>query len=226
MAKKIKYTQKELKGPDKFTTAVISGFEYFQDHTTKILIIVVSVIVVLVGAYAINVYTAKKHEEASVMFDQAVQKYDSGSYAEALDEFKTVQREFPDKNISGIALYYTGLINYKQGNYEESIRTLDDFINSGIDENMLIQSAILTQGLASFEEAKWQQAIDYLTKLESEPLGAYSDRAKLYMALSYEKLGQPEKAETLYRELDRPETGFSSGMSPVSVNPSAQSEVN
>lgn len=226
MAKKIKYTQKELKGPDKFTTAVISGFEYFQDHTTKILVIVVAVIVVLAGSYAINVYRGKKNEQASVMFDQAVLKYDSGSYEEALDEFKAVQREFPDKNISAISLYYIGLINYNQGNYEESARTLNDFINSGIDESMLIQSAILTQGLASFEEGKWQQAIEYLTKLESEPFGPYGDRAKLYMALSYEKLGQPEKAETLYRELDQSQTGFNPGMSPVSVNPSAQGEVN
>lgn len=226
MAKKIKYTQKELKGPDKFTTTVISGFEYFQDHTTKILTIVIAVIIVLAAAYAVNVYSTKKNEQASMMFDQAVEKYDSGSYPEALDAFKAVNSEYPDKNISAISLYYIGLINYNQGNYDESIRTLNDFINSGIDESMLIQSAILTQGLASFQEGKWQQAIEYLTKLESEPFGPYGDKAKLYMALSYEKLGQPEKADTLYRELEQSQTGFNPAMSPVSVKPSVQTESN
>ena len=222
MAKKIKYTQKELKGPDKFTTTVISGFEYFADHTTKILVIVVSIIVVLAAAYIFNGYMEGKEDKASVMFDQAVEAYEAGNYEQALNEFLNVRKEYSSKNISDIALYYAGLSNYKMGNYEESVSNLNEFLDSGVSDRILIQSAIFTQGLAKFNEGNYEQAIDYLSKVDAESDDPYIEQAKLLIAISYEKLGKPEQAKTVYEELDQMQTGLNPGMSPVMTNPSSQ----
>jgi len=222
MAKKIKYTQKELKGPDKFTTTVISGFEYFSDHTTKILVIVVAIIVVLSSAYIYHGYTKGKEDKASVMFDQAVQTYEAGDYEQALKEFMEVKNKYPSKNISGIALYYAGLSNYYLGNYEESVNNLEAFIASGISGRVLTQSAIFTQGLAKFEEGKYQQAIEYLSKIEAERGDAYAEQSKLLIAKSYEKMGKPEQARNVYEELDQMQAGMNPGMPPVTVNQSSQ----
>ncbi len=224
MAKKIKYTEKELKGPDQFTRTVISGFEYFADHTTKILVIVVAIIVVLAAAYTVSTYSGKKEEKASVMFDAAVEEYESGNYEQALNEFLLVNREFSGSNISNIALYYAGLINYRLGNYDESVNNLNGFLGSGVNDRILDQSAIFTQGLARYKQGKWQEAIDYLSKVSSAPEGGpYTAQARLLSALSYEKLGKPEQAETLYRELNQNQPAVNSGMSPVTINPSSQS---
>ena len=222
MAKKIKYTQKELKGPDKFTTTVISGFEYFADHTTKILVIVVSIIVVLSAAYIYNNYKRGKDDKASVMFDQAVATYEAGNYEQALSEFMKVRNEYGSKNISGIALYYAGLSNYYLGNYEESVNNLEAFIASGLSDRVLTQSATFTQGLAKFEEGKYQQAIDYLSKINAERGDPYAEQAKLLIAKSYEKMGKPEQAKNVYEELDRMQTGMNQGMSPVTANQASQ----
>lgn len=195
MAKKIKYTEKELKGPDQFTRTVISGFEYFADHTTKVLVIVFGIIVVLAAAYAVNSYSAKKGEKASIMFDAAVKDYDSGNYEQALDGFLTVSREYKGKEISGIALYYAGIINYKLGNYNESINNLNSFMNSGVSDRILTQSAIFTQGVAEYKQGKWQEAIDYLSGLTSETDGGpYTEQARLIIERSQQKLGNPEQA--------------------------------
>lgn len=224
MAKKIKYTEKELKGPDQFTRTVISGFEYFADHTTKILVIVVAIIVVLVAAYTVNRYTASKGEKASVMLDQAVEEYDAGNYTQALEGFLTVSREYGDKEISGIALYYAGLINYKLGDYEESIHNLNGFLSSGVDDRILTQSAVFTQGIAEYKQGKWQEAIDHLSGLsagdESSP---YAEQSKLITALCYEKLGDTKRAEAIYREMNQSKAGISPQMSPVTISPSSRS---
>ena len=222
MAKKIKYTQKELKGPDKFTTTVISGFEYFADHTTKILVIVVAIIVVLSSAYIYHGYTSGKEDKASVMFDQAVATYEAGDYEQALKEFMEVRDKYASKNISGVALYYAGLSNYYLGNYEESVNNLEAFIASGISDRVLTQSAIFTQGLAKFEEGKYKQAIEYLSKIDAERGDPYAEQSKLLIAKSYEKMGKPEQARNVYEELDRMQTGMNPGMHPVTANQSSQ----
>ncbi len=223
MAKKIKYTEKELKGPDKFTTTVVSGFEYFADHTTKILVIVVSVIVVLVAAYIFNGYMEGRGDKASLMFDKAVEDYEIGNYQQAIDGFSALRKEYGSKSISSVGLYYAGLSNYYLGNYEESVGNLNEFLASGITDRVLTQSAIFNQGLAKFKEGKYQDAIDYLSKVDTEPGEPYTEQAKLLIALSYEKLGKPEQAKTIYNELEQMQSaGLASGMSPVMTTPSSQ----
>jgi len=222
MAKKIKYTQKELKGPDKFTTTVISGFEYFADHTTKILVIVVAIIVVLSSAYIYHGYKKGKEDKASIMFDQAVGTYEAGDYEQALNEFMEVRNKYRSKHISGIALYYAGLSNYKLGNYEESVNNLEAFLASGLADRVLAQSAVFTQGLAKFEEGKYQQAVEYLSKIDAERGDPYAEQAKLLIAKSYEKMGKPEQAKNAYEDLDQMQTGMNPVMSPATINQASQ----
>ncbi|MEW6143851.1 MAG: tetratricopeptide repeat protein [Thermodesulfobacteriota bacterium] len=221
MATKIKYTQKELKGPDKFSSTVIAGFEYFSDHSKKIVLIVVAVIAVLVAAYILQGMRENEDDEAANMFNSAVEQFDAGNEQEALNGFLAVRKEFPDNKITKIALYYAGVINFRLGNYDESINDLNEFLNSGVDEDLLIQSALLTQGLARFEQGKWQQAVEFLSQFEKMPEGPIRDRARIHLAMSYEKLGQPQKAEAIYKDLYKRPAAMNPGVSPVNVNPSS-----
>jgi outer membrane protein assembly factor BamD (BamD/ComL family) len=226
MATKIKYTQKELKGPDKFSSTVIAGFEYFSEHSKKIVLIVVAVIAVLIAAYVLQGFRENKDDEAADMFNSAVEQFNAGNEQEALNGFLALRKEFPDNKITKIALYYAGVINFRLGNYDESINELNEFLNSGVDEDLLIQSALLTQGLARFEQGKWQQAVEFLSQFEKMPEGPIRDRARIHLALSYEKMGQPQKAEVIYKDLYKKPAGMNPGVSPVNVNPSSAKEGN
>jgi outer membrane protein assembly factor BamD (BamD/ComL family) len=221
MATKIKYTQKELKGPDKFSSTVIAGFEYFSDHSKKIVLIVVTVIVVLVAAYLVQGHRENKDDAANTVFNSAVVQLNAGNDQEALNGFNALRNEFPDNKITKIAVYYAGIINFGLGNYDESVNDLNQFLNSGVEEDMLVQSALLTQGLARFEQEKWQQAVELLSQFEKIPEGPLHERARIHLALAYEKLGQPQKAEAVYKELYKRPDGINPGMSPVNVNPSS-----
>lgn len=226
MATKIKYTQKELKGPDKFSSTVIAGFEYFSDHSKKIVLIVAAVIAVLIAAYLVHGYREDRDDQATEMFNSAVEKFNAGNDKEALDEFLALREQFPDNKITKIALYYAGIIDFRLGNYDESITVLNEFLGSGVDEDLLIQSALLTQGLARFEQGKWQQAVEFLSQFEKIPEGPVRDRARIHLALAYEKLGQPRKAEAIYKDLYKRPAGMNPGVSPVNVNPSSGREDN
>jgi hypothetical protein len=226
MATKIKYTQKELKGPDKFSSTVIAGFEYFSDHSKKIVLIVVAVIAVLVAAYVLQGMKENKEEEAADMFNSAEAQFYAGNEEEALNGFLALRKEFPDNKISKIALYYAGVINFRLGNYDESINELNEFLHSGVDEDLLIQSALLTQGLARFEQGNWRQAVEFLSQFEKMPEGPIRDRARIHLAMSYRKLGQTQKADMIYKELYKTPAAMNPGVSPVNVNPSSGMEDN
>jgi len=224
MATKIKYTQKELKGPDRFSSTVIAGFDYFSDHSKKIVLIVSAVIVVLVAAYIVHNLRENKNDEAAAMFNAAVEKLDTGDLEGALAEFANLRKEYPGNKISKIALYYSGVIDYKLGKYDDSINELNEFLTSGVEEDTLIQSAILTQGQARLEEGKWQQAVQFLEQFEKIPEGPVRDRALINLAIAYEKLGQKPKAEAVYRELYKKPAGLNPGVTPVNTNPQSAKE--
>ncbi|MFI5324082.1 MAG: tetratricopeptide repeat protein [Thermodesulfobacteriota bacterium] len=225
MAKKIKYTQKELKGPDKFSSTVIAGFEYFSDHSKKIVLIVAAVIVVLIAGYILNNLRENKNVDATKMFNEAVLKYNAGNNEEALKGFQSLKANYPNNKISSIALYYTGIIDFKLGKYDGSINALNEFLDSGVDQDMLVQSAVLMQGLARFKQGKWQQAIEFLSKVQQEQGSPYEETAKIHMALAYEKLGQTEKAKAIYKNLYNVNTGINAGMT-TNLRPSSRTDKN
>lgn len=226
MATKIKYTQKELKGPDRFSSTVIAGFDYFSDHSKKIVLIVAAVILVLVAAYIVHNYREGKNDEAAGMFNAAVEKLDSGDLQGALGEFGELRKQYPDKKISKIALYYSGLIDFRLGKYDDSINELNEFLTSGVEEDTLVQSAILTQGLARIEEGKWQQAVQFLEQFRNISEGPVRDRALTNLVLAYEKMGDKAKADAVYKELNKKPAGMNPGVSPVNVNSSSSGKGN
>ena len=208
MAEKIKYTEKELKQPDKFVGAIERAVNFAGDHSRVLLALVVSIVVVLVGAYYINTSAENKAYDANIMFDEALELYKTGNEDEALAAFKEMVDKYPGEKISSIAVYYSGLINYNIGNYEESRRLLSEFLASDVNDRMLRDSAILTQGLASYSEGNWNQAIEYLTKLDSGTGSPYVAMGKLHLAFSYQRSGQPQKANEVYKEMYESVPGF------------------
>jgi hypothetical protein len=62
--------------------------------------------------------------------------------------------------------------------------------------------------LSSFNERKWREAIDNLSKLDK--VGSpYENQAKLHIGLSLEKLGRYSEAEQIYKEILSKQSGLS-----------------
>ena len=221
MATKIKYTEKELKQPDEFNKTVARVIDFTSDHAKKILIAVVLIIVILIGYYVVHSNSQKKELEANNMFDNAVVLLGAGDSEGALRGFVNTAEKYPGEGISNIALYYAAIINFNNGNYDESVILLSRFEDSEANEPMLVESAILTQGLAYFNQNEWQKAIDYFSKINN-PASPYERQAKLHIALSYEKLGDTDRAKSIYDQIYQNQAGSNPPLSSVSQTPASR----
>ena len=214
MATKIKYTEKELKQPDEFNKTVMRIIDFTADHAKKILIAVGLVIIILIAAFILNSGSEKERNEANNMFDSAMELYSSGDNQGAIAGFLETEKAFPDQGVSNIALYYAAIINFNEGNYSETVNLLNRFEKSEVDEPLLVESAALTQGLAYFNQNEWQNAIDYFSNI-TDPTSPYEREAKLYSAISYEKLGDTARAKEIYNQITQTQGGMNPGITPV-----------
>jgi len=218
MATEIKYTEKELKQPDEFNKVITRAIDFTADHGKKILIAIAVVIVLLVGVFFVNSSSEQKNLEANTSFDSAFLLFESGDNEGALKGFLATAEQYPDQGISNIALYYAAIINFNNGNYGESINLLNRFESNESNEPLLMQSATLTKGLAYFNQNEWQKAIDSFSKI-TDPTSPYERQAKLHTALSYEKLGDTDRAKSIYDQISQSQTGANPGISSVSQTP-------
>lgn len=211
---KIKYTEKELKQPDEFNKTITRAIDFTSDHGKKILIVVSVVVVVLIAAFIISSSSEQQTLDANKSFDNAFALFEAGDNEGALKGFLATSEQYPDQAISNIALYYAALVNFNDEKYDESVTLLNRFDANESSEPMLVESATLTMGLAYFNQNEWQKAIDYLSKI-TDPTSPYEHQAKLYTALSYEKLGDPARANSIYEQMNQTQTGINPGTSTV-----------
>lgn len=221
MATKIKYTQKELKQPDEFNKTVVRVIDFTADHSKKILIGLVVIIALLIGGYVVKSNSQKNELDANNMFDNALALFDVGDSQGALKGFLDTAEQYPGQGISNIALYYAAIINFNDGNYNESVNLLSRFESKEVNEPMLVESALLTQGLAYFNQNEWNKAIDYLSKINN-PTSPYEKQAKHHIALSYEKLGDTDRAKSIYDQIYQNQAGSSPGLSSVIQTPASR----
>ncbi len=211
MSKKVKFTQKELKSPDRFREAISNAIVFISENYKKLLIALGGFIIIVIAAFIVATIFEKQKAEASSKFKSAIDSYNDGKLSESLEKFLATKNEYPDAEISKIALYYAATVNYDMGKYDESKKLLNDFLSSDVKDKTVRDAAYLTLGLSSFNEGKWQEAIDNLSKLDKSG-SPYEKQAKLHIGLSNEKLGRYSEAENIYREILREQSDGNQGL--------------
>ena len=210
MSEKIKYTQKELKQPDKFRSFIINLVDKAADNFNKILYAFGSLVVILIIVYVFTSYQNKQRDLAGTKLESALALYNEGNTEEALTGFANLTSEYPNQEAAKLAIYYSGNIYYDSEQYEKSIDEMTKYLNSSPKSKLLEDSANLTIGLSYYNMKKWQDAVNYLTKVQN-PGSPYERQAKINLGLSYEKLGQFQKAQELYKDV------LSENISPATI---------
>ena len=205
MAKKVKFTRKEIKSPDEFRKSISSIVEFISDNYIKFVIGAGITIVILVAIFSVSIYRENQDLEANSKFQTAIGHYTAGNTETALSEFTSIMDNYPNSKISDIALYYIGLINFEDGKYDEAILRLNEFLSIENTDTILKDAANYTIGVANFKKGSWQPAIDSFSKLNSDE-SPYAKQAQLLLALALEKQGKRVEAEKIYQEVL---TGFS-----------------
>ena len=196
---KIKYTTKELKRPDRFREFLAESLEGLSEHFNKILIGIGVIVVGLLGICFASSQQEERDLLANEQFRKAVESYDSGEMKTSLSQLQTLREEHPETDVSSLALYQMGMINYQLGNYEEAIKHLEFFLDEDPEDDIFRDGANVVIGLSNFKLEKWDKSIEYFSEVDGSE-SPYYVQARRHLGLVYEKTGEPEKAEKIRSE--------------------------
>ena len=196
---KIKYTTKELKRPDKFREFLAESLEGLSNYFNKILIGIGVIVVALLGICFASSQQEEKDLLANEQFRKVVESYDSGDMKTSISQLQTLREEHPKADVSVLALYQMGMINYQLGNFEEAIRHLEIFLDEDPEDDIFRDGANVVIGLSAFKLEKWDKSIEYFSEVDGSE-SPYYVQARRNLSLVYEKIGEPEKAEKIRKE--------------------------
>lgn len=164
MAEKIKYTRKDLKGPDEFISILGRATEWGRENRGKVIAAVTAVVLLLGGVLGTRAYLAWQEAKASkdlwphlnrareVL--QAPSAADPGKLAQ-LEQFLTAYVNLhPTEKTTVFARYYLGSIAYLRGNYELSSVQFRAAMGGLPADEESIMVYLVRQGLAQALEAR------------------------------------------------------------------------
>ncbi|MGH7901562.1 MAG: tetratricopeptide repeat protein, partial [Thermodesulfobacteriota bacterium] len=175
----MKFTQKEIKSPDKFRRAISDIIAFSSTNYKKIAIILGLILIIIIGILAFILEKEKRELRANNDFREAVSKYSANDLDKALELFSKFNQQHPQSKLSYISLYYIGVIYLDKGEYDNSISKLSELLKSDLKEKMLIDAATYTIGLAYFKKGNWQESIDYLSRLETDK-SPFGEQARIH----------------------------------------------
>ncbi len=200
---KPKYTTKELKRPDRFREILAESLENLSKYFNRILVAIGVLVLALLGFCFASSEVEKEELLANKQFQKALESYGEEEMGKSLEYLSKVREEHPKTDVSTLSLYHMGMINYKIGNFEETIKNLELFLaeDKDIEDGIFKDGSNLVIGLCEFELENWERSIKRLSEVDN-PESPYYLQARRYLGLIYEKTGEKEKAERIRQETD------------------------
>lgn len=211
MAEKIKYTRKDLKGPDEFLSAFGRAVDWTKENRAKVLAGALGVLLLLVGVFGAQAYFRWEENRATrelwPHLNRARELLQAPTAADGeklarLEQFLTSHVNMhPGTEAAVYARYYLGSIAFLRGNYALSEANFRAAIQTGKAKEVM--PFLLWKGLAQALEAKGDHAA---------AAGAYRDaaaaaggtlkaQAQLGQARTTELAGRKQEAVALYRQV-------------------------
>ncbi|HWS15843.1 MAG TPA: hypothetical protein VN450_06595, partial [Candidatus Methylomirabilis sp.] len=166
MAEKIRYTRKDLKGPDEFITTFGQTVAWVKENRSKVAagaLAVVAVVALVLGGRAYMQWEENKSSrDLWPHLNRAREILQAPSTAEpeklaAIEQFLAAHANIhPDTRATVYSRYYLGSIAFVRGNYDLAVSQFRAGI--AIRKEIGIMKYLLRQGIASSLEAKGDYA--------------------------------------------------------------------
>jgi TolA-binding protein len=211
MAEKIRYTRRDLKGPDEFISTFGRIVAWCKENSKAVATAVSVVLAALVVALATSAYFRWQESRAGAeiwpFLDQAREMLAApggavpGGMAEMEKSIASLAEKHSGTRAALFAQYYLGCIAFRRGDYEAGAARFRDAIKTGKDEGAL--RFLLRNGLASSLEAKGDYlgaAASYREAAESAGPGLKA-QARLDEGRALELAGKKAEAAAVYRKI-------------------------
>jgi hypothetical protein len=211
MAEKIKYTRKDLKGPDEFISAFSRAVAWARENRSKVLAAAGGVLLAVMGVLGTQAYLRWEENKANrdlwPHLNKAREVLASPSMADQeklarLEQFLTVHIGMhPGTAASVYARYYLAGIAFLRGNYDASAAQFRAAIDAGKAEG--IMPFLLRTGLAQALEAKGDFAGATAAYREAAAAagGELRTQAQMGEARAMYLSGQKRESAALYRQI-------------------------
>lgn len=209
MAEKIKYTRKDLKGPDEFMTTLGRGVAWARDNRPRLLIAAAAVALVLAGVVGTAAYLRWEEEKATAdlwphlnrarEFLQAPTAADADKLGRIEQFLAAYVNSHPKSKATLYGYYYLGSIAYLRGNYGmsvQSFRAALGRVNDRPDMGYLVRIGLAQSLEANGDTANAAAAYGDAAEAASGPLRA---EARMGQARALLQLGRRDDAAAIYR---------------------------
>lgn len=162
MAEKIRYTRRDLKGPDEFISTFGRSVTWAKENRARVVAGALGIVAVVALTFGTRAYLQWEENKSSrdlwPHLNRSREILQAPSAAEpeklaAIEQFLVVHaNSHPDTRATVYARYYLGSIAFARGNYDLSVSQFKAGIATGKETG--IMKYLLRQGIASSLEAK------------------------------------------------------------------------
>lgn len=219
MARKIKYTRKDLKGPDEFISTLGRATLWIQENRFPVLAALTAVILVAVGVFGARAYYRWQEAKANRdLWPQLIQAQEVLRSMGGADEEKVDRVEkflvaqvsaHPGTAAAVFAQYYLGSIAFRRGDYDRSAEYFRSAIASGKEQGT-VMDFLLREGVAQTFDAKGdaENAQKAYGEAAAFATGEFRTQARMGQARALATLGRKEEAAEVFRKIlvENPDT--------------------
>lgn len=211
MGEKIRYTRRDLKGPDEFISTFGRVVEWCKENSSmagKGLLVVLTVLVLSLAASAYFRWQEKKAaSEIWPYLEQAREMMSAPAGAGSVDmsamekSISSLADKYSGTRAGLYAQYYLGSIAFRRGDYDGSATRFRDAIKNGKDKGVL--KYLLRKGVACALEAKGDLAGAAASYRDAAELGGpwMKAQARFDEARTLELSGKKSEAVSVYRRI-------------------------
>jgi len=221
MARKIKYTRKDLKSPDEFISTLGRVTLWIKENRVTVIAALVVVFLALGGIFGTRAYFQWQETKASrdlwPHLNQAREYLQNPADADSeklaqLEQFLAAQvNKHPGTRAAVFAKYYLGSIAYLRKDYDRSAAQFRSAIADGKDQRT-VMDFLLREGLAQALEAKGdtESAQKAYGEAASFANGELRTQAWMGQARLLALQGRKDEAVAVFREIlaENPDTPF------------------
>ena len=206
LAKKKKLSKKQIK-EDKLITTYYKVIKFYEEYQSKIMIGIGAAAVVVIAIVFFNNKAIEDNKNAAVELSRVMQKFNEGSYQEAIDGvpgtniigFKRIVSAYGGTDQGEIAKLFLANSYSYLGNHDEALKYYEDYSGSN-----LIYKASALAGEASCYGAKGEY--EKAAELFGEAASVYENETQnaeylLNSGISYLKAGNNRKAKVAFEKV-------------------------
>jgi hypothetical protein len=211
MAEKIKYSRKDLKGPDEFLSAFSQAVEWTRENRSKVLAGMVGILLVVGAVFGTRAYFRWEDNKATKnLWPHMNRARDILQAPVPVQEEQLARLEqflnahvntYPGTKASVYSRYYLGSLSFLRGDYALSEAHFRAGLQTGKAEE--IMPYLLRKGLASAIEAKgdYAAASEAYRDAATHAGGALKVQAQIGQARTMDLAGRKKEASALYRQV-------------------------